>query len=148
MSFSQYLLGAAELALIAAALCLGAYYVRALLAPSWTGAPARLGEAILALSGLVVAAEIVGVIGLFHPGVITAACVALGGGFALWAREREPLANVPAPPAPAVPTWMGVIGVLASLLVVVHWAMPTQQALDIGMYSQDTIWYHMSFAGR
>ena len=43
---------------------------------------------------------------------------------------------------------MAVIGVLASLLVVVHWAMPTQQALDIGMYSQDTIWYHMSFAGR
>ena len=26
--------------------------------------------------------------------------------------------------------------------------MPTQQALDMGMYSQDTVWYHMSFAGR
>jgi hypothetical protein len=148
MSFSQYLLGAAELALIAAALCLGAYYLRSVLAPSWTGALARLAEAILAITGLVVASELVGVVGLFEPGFIVAACVALGLGVAAWARGREPLADVPAPPVPPVSPWMVAVGALAALIVVVHWAMPTQQALDIGMYSQDTIWYHMSFAGR
>ena len=47
MSTSQYLLGAAELAVIAAALGLGAYYVRAVLVPAWTGALARLAEIVL-----------------------------------------------------------------------------------------------------
>jgi 4-amino-4-deoxy-L-arabinose transferase-like glycosyltransferase len=148
MSFSQYLLGAAEMALIAAALCLGAYYLRSVLAPSWTGALARLAEAILAITGLVVASELVGVVGLFEPGFIVAACVALGFGVAACARGREPLADLPAPPVPPVSPWMVAVGAVAAFVVVVHWAMPTQQALDIGMYSQDTIWYHMSFAGR
>ena len=44
MSTSQYLLGAAELAVIAAALGLGAYHLRALLVPAWLGALARLAE--------------------------------------------------------------------------------------------------------
>ena len=33
-------------------------------------------------------------------------------------------------------------------MVVAHWAEPTQEALDTGMYYQDTTWYHMSFSGR
>jgi len=40
------------------------------------------------------------------------------------------------------------IGIAAATLVVVHWALPTSQALDQGMYYQDTTWYHMSFSGR
>ena len=35
-----------------------------------------------------------------------------------------------------------------SIVVVAHWAEPTQEAMDTGMYYQDTTWYHMSFSGR
>src|SRR4029077_1846539 len=40
------------------------------------------------------------------------------------------------------------IGIAAAILVVVHWAHPTGQELDQGMYYQDTTWYHMSFSAR
>src|SRR5918996_808918 len=86
MSTGRYLLGAAELSVIAAALGLGAYHLRALLAPAWTGALARLAEVA--------------------------------------------------------------IGISAAALVVIHWAHPTGQAVDQGMYYQDTTWYHMSFSAR
>jgi len=36
----------------------------------------------------------------------------------------------------------------AAVLVVVHWAQPTGEAVDQGMYYQDTTWYHMSFSAR
>jgi hypothetical protein len=148
MSFSEYLLGAVELAVIAASLCIGAYSLRALLVPSWTGAPARLAEAIIAITGMVVVAEVVGVIGLFEPGFLVLGSVLLSGGVVAFVRGRTAPGDRPLPPAPAPGILFLIAGLLAAALVVVHWAMPTQQALDIGMYSQDTVWYHMSFAGR
>ncbi|MFN2612286.1 MAG: hypothetical protein ABR536_02825, partial [Solirubrobacterales bacterium] len=148
MSFSEYLLGAVELALIAATLCFGAYYVRALLVPSWSGAPARLGEAILAITGLIVVAEIAGVLGLFEPGVLVAGAAAAGLGAGGFARRHIGVPALPAPPAPPPGRLMLGAGVAVAALLVAHWAMPAQQALDVGMYSQDTVWYHMSFAGR
>ena len=39
--------------LVLAALAFGAYRVRALLLPGWSGAPARLAEAVLAVAGLI-----------------------------------------------------------------------------------------------
>ncbi|MGZ5342873.1 MAG: hypothetical protein ACXWEK_07550 [Solirubrobacterales bacterium] len=148
MSFSEYLLGAAELALIAATLCLGAYFVRAAIVPAWSGAPARLAEAVLAITGLVVVSELLGVVGLFEPGFLVGGCVLAGLGAAGVARRRAGDAETPAPPRPDVNPWMTAVGVAIAALLVVHWAMPTQSALDVGMYSQDTVWYHMSFAGH
>jgi hypothetical protein len=43
---------------------------------------------------------------------------------------------------------MVAIGIAAAALVVIHWAHPTGQAVDQGMYYQDTTWYHMSFSAR
>ncbi len=148
MSFGEYLLGAAELALIAAALCLGAYYVRAALVPAWSGALARLAEAVIAIAGLVVISEMLGLVGLFKPGFMVAACILAALFARSSARGAADEAGGPAPPAPNLAPWMFAVGVAAAVLVVVHWAMPTQQALDVGMYSQDTVWYHMSFSGR
>ncbi len=148
MSFSEYLLGAAELALIAASLCLGACHVRALLVGSWTGAPARLAEAIIAITGLLVVSELVGVVGLFDPAVLVAASVALGLGTVAFVRRLDRDVTLPPLPAPPSGALMLAGGLFAAVLVVVHWGMPTQQALDVGMYSQDTVWYHMSFAGH
>ena len=97
MSTSQYLLGAAELAVIAAALGLGAYHLRALLVPAWTGALARLAEVVIGFSMLILVAEIVGVLGLFKPLPLVLGSVVVGAGY------DPPRAPPGAPEAPKTP---------------------------------------------
>ena len=147
MSTSQYLLGTAELALIAAALGLGAYYVRALLVPAWTGALARLAEVVLGLSALVVIAELLGLFKALEEVPLVIACVIVGLAGAQWARSRGIHHEAEAPdvrPSRA----MIVVAIIAAAVVVTHWAQPTEQSLDRGMYFQDSTWYHMSFSAR
>jgi hypothetical protein len=147
MSTSQYLLGAAELAVIAAALGLGAYHLRALLAPVWTGALARLAEVVLGISMLILVCELLGLLSLFEevPLVLGSLAVGLGATFLV---RRHGLPEVPEARAVRSSAVMIGIGIAAAVLVVVHWAHPSGQALDQGMYYQDTTWYHMSFSAR
>src|SRR5262245_46338879 len=147
MSTSQYYLGAAELAVIAAALGLGAYHVRALIAPAWHGALARLAEIILGISALILVSEFLGVLGLFEELPLVLGCVAAGLGETYYARRRG-LPEAPEAVEARSRTLMVLIGIAASILVVVHWAHPTGQAVDQGMYYQDTTWYHLSFSAR
>ena len=147
MSTSQYLLGAAELAVIAAALGLGAYHLRALLAPAWTGALARLAEVVIGLSMLILVSELVGVLGLFDEVPLVLGSVAVGLGATFYARRRG-LPEAPRATEVRSSPLMIAIGIVAAALVIIHWAHPTGQALDQGMYYQDTTWYHMSFSAR
>jgi len=147
MSTGRYLLGAAELAVIATALGLGAYHLRALLAPAWTGALARLAEVVIGFSMLILVAELLGVLGLFKEVPLLIGFVAAGIGVTFWARQRG-LPEAPETPEARSSPIMVAIGILAAALVVIHWAHPTGQAVDQGMYYQDTTWYHMSFSAR
>ena len=52
LTAGAYLAGALELTVLGAALAFGAYRVRALLLPGWSGAPARLAESVLAVAGM------------------------------------------------------------------------------------------------
>ena len=85
MSTGRYLLGAAELAVIATALGLGAYHLRALLAPAWTGALARLAEIVIGISMLILVAELLGVLGLFKEVPLLIGFVVAGLGVTYWA---------------------------------------------------------------
>src|SRR5262245_9233877 len=147
MSTSRYLLGAAELSVIAAALGLGAYHLRALLTPAWTGALARLAEVVIGISMLFLVSEFFGVLGLFKEVPLLLGSVAAGLLTTFLVRRRS-RPEVPVAPE-ARSSWLMVgIGIAAATLVVVHWALPSSQALDQGMYYQDTTWYHMSFSAR
>lgn len=77
LSLGAYLTGVVELAAIAAALAFGAVGLRRALVP-WGGAPARLVEAVLALSTLLVVSELLGVVGLFEEPALLIACVVVG----------------------------------------------------------------------
>src|SRR3954452_17003524 len=147
MSTGRYLLGAAELAVIAAALGLGAYHLRALLAPAWTGALARLAEIVIGISMLILVSELLGVLGLFKEVPLLLGFVAAGVGVTFWARRRG-LPEVQQTREARSSPIMVAIGIVAAALVVIHWAHPTGQAIDQGMYYQDTTWYHMSFSAR
>ncbi len=149
MTTGQYLLGAAELAVIAASLGLGAFYVRALLVPAWYGALARLAEIVLGLSALVVVSELLGLFKLLEEVPLVLACAIVGLAGAHFARRRlAPRPEQGEFPAVRPNRAMLAVAIVASALVVAHWAEPSQEAMDTGMYYQDTTWYHMSFSGR
>jgi hypothetical protein len=145
MSFGDYLQGSIELIAVAAALAYAAVGLRGRLLPGWSGASARLAEVVLGLSLLVVILELVGVVGLYRPGwVLTATLIA---GIGLGAALRGGRAGADLPVAPVVPVALA-LAVAAALLVVAHWAMPTQIGLDIGMYLPNTTWHNAPFAAR
>ncbi len=68
----SYLLGAAQLAVLALSLGFTAYRLRHTLLPSWRGAPARLVEAITAVATLICLAELLGTLGLLYAGPLLA----------------------------------------------------------------------------
>jgi hypothetical protein len=161
VSLGSYLLGVAQLALVALSLGFSAYGLRRRLMPTWNGAPARLVESIVAVALLIWISEILGIFGLLYAGALVGACVLLaaaitlspgGGGGAGVPRGAEG-AQRPSTVGDAAPTgpagqsaWRLLImtGVIA--LVVGHWAITTKHALDRGIFNFDSLWYHLPFA--
>jgi len=166
VDFGSYLLGAAQLALVALSAGLSAYLLRRRLIPGWDGAPARLVEAVVAVAIVVWIAEVLGTLGLLYAGLVAAAGVAVAGAVALW-----PAGPVAAgdPPSPAVAeasagpaaspageareprgegTWP-LLGMTAAIAAVVgHWALVAKDALDRGIFNFDSLWYHQPFAAE
>ncbi|MBS1678334.1 MAG: hypothetical protein JST08_13225 [Actinobacteria bacterium] len=142
-SFGSYLLGAAQLAVIAVATGYAAWLLRERLLPRWGGAPARLVEVTVAVGLVVAVSEVLGTFGLLYAGALILALllVALavrfvpqGHGGGQTARGVQP-------------------GVLASLvaiaviaIVVFDWAVTAKHALDAGIFNFDSLWYHMPFS--
>jgi hypothetical protein len=163
MGLGDYLLGVLLLALIAGPLAFGAWRVRARVLPGWTGAPARVAEAVLALAALVLVAEALGTVGLLKRAPLVVACLAAGGAAAWWAgrgaRAGEADAAGAPPPQPpsaeggAAPGQAGgraAIGLAlaACAAVAVAWFDRTDFAVHSGMTDPDTLWYHLPVAAR
>jgi hypothetical protein len=175
LAIGAYLLGTLELAVIAGGFAYAAWRVRALILPSWNGAPARLVESVLALAGLVWLSEALGSIGVFGEapmiaGAIVAAALALVicgrierrepvGSPARSPREASraagsgrqspaspsPSPGPPSPPASRLAIWLAA-GACAA--VAAAWMVPTLASLAGGMDRADTLWYHMPLAAR
>ncbi len=161
VSFGSYLLGVVELVVVVGSVAFSAYGLRKHLLPSWIGAPARLVESIAAIALLIWISELIGTFNLFYPGVLVAACALLagiialspvGGGGAGVPRGAEG-AKRPSTMGDAAPTgpagqsaWSLVVMVAVIAVVVGHWAITTQHALDRGIFNFDSLWYHMPFA--
>jgi hypothetical protein len=142
-SFGSYLLGAAQLAVLAAGFGLAAHWLRARLLPGWRGAPARLVEVVVAVALLTVVAELLGTFGLLYAGalLVAAVLVALAARYVPIARGGGQTARG------------GELGLLAALVAVVvvaivafDWAVTTKHALDTGIFNFDSLWYHMPFS--
>ncbi len=163
VSLGSYLLGAVQLALLALSLGFSAYRLRRWLMPSWAGAPARLVEAIVAVTLLVWIVEALGSVDLFYAGAVVGVAVLLAGAIALWPAGPVGAASptvlgagrASAPrgtPAPPPPTGEGVwrLVIMAGVIAVVvgHWALTTKHALDRGIFNFDSLWYHLPFAAE
>ena len=137
--------------MVLAALAFGAYRVRALLLPGWSGAPARLAEAVLAVAGLIWVCEALGTFGAFEEGAVLGALVAVGVAAGLLATRLAAGRPVRRPRRrPRPPAWglASMIAVLACAALAAAWMVPTLGTLAAGMDRADSLWYHMPFAAR
>ncbi|MDX6617271.1 MAG: hypothetical protein QOD60_2362 [Solirubrobacterales bacterium] len=144
-SVADYLQGLIELGVLFAAIGFGAMRLRRRLLPGWAGAVARLAEIVLGLGILVLTLEIVGVVGLYHPGWVLVVGIAAGLGIGLAATPRGEGIG---PPSPEVSLFLLALTTVAATAVAAHWAFPTQAGLDHGMYLPNSTWHNMPFAAR
>ncbi|HEX3262331.1 MAG TPA: hypothetical protein VHR37_01610 [Solirubrobacterales bacterium] len=149
LAAGAYLLGAAELVALIGALAFGAYRVRALLLPAWSGAPARLVEVVLGVAGLVWVSDALGTFGGFKEYAVLGAGIAVGLAAGLIAtRLVRGRADASAPPSP--PAWnvAKIVAVLACAAVAAGWMVPTLGTFAAGMDRADSLWYHMPLAAK
>ncbi len=142
-SFGSYLLGAAQLAVLAVAIGYAAWLLRARLLPGWHGAPARLVEAIVAVGLITVVGEVLGTFGLLYVGalMIAAVLVALGA-------RLVPVGHGGGQTARGVDPglWASLVAIVVIAIVVFDWAVTAKHALDGGIFNFDSLWYHMPFS--
>lgn len=120
-----------------------AWRLRLVLAPSWSGAPARLVETVLGVSLAIVLAEALGLAGL-----LSGLALELGAGavaIVTWAATREAL---PAEgEAEEVAGWPALAcGAAVAFAVLAIWLLGVLRVLDGGAMVFDSNWYHLPLA--
>ena len=146
-SFASYIGGCLATIGIVSAVGLGGYWLRRWIAPEFSGALARLGDATIAVALLILALQLLGSLSILTLGWTVVGCVAVGLGAALLGWWMSP-AERREVPAPQVQTLALLIALGVASWVVAEWTFPAMQSLDYGMFGGDTTWYHMPFAGR
>ena len=147
MSFGDYLLGTAGLAIVLVSLSVAAVRLRAALLPGWSGSPARLAEIVLGVSALTILMSLLGLAGILDPIPLVAGCVAIGLACVRLVAPASPGEGNPPPAPPADPAlaWLS-IGV--ALAVAARWAAGLEYSWEHGMNHFDSLWYHAPFAAR
>jgi hypothetical protein len=151
LPLGEYLVGVAELAAISIALGFAALRVRAWLVPAWSGAPARLAEAIVWLALLISVAELLGAFGVLEELPLVGACIALGVAVGLLAGARASRAGegpYPVPPRPPPGRVAIIAGAIAVVAVAAAWAVPTAASFAEGIDGVDSMWYHLPQSAR
>ncbi|HKI66287.1 MAG TPA: hypothetical protein VJ989_03355 [Solirubrobacterales bacterium] len=141
LDLSRYLLGVLELLALGGFAWLGASAVRARLAPDFTGAPAYLATAVVALALLIWTAELLGSFGWFEAGPYVAVVAAVG--LAL----RYVWGGGPGGPSVLLgfsPPMLLVAVITAAALF--KFGIDVRSKLLTGMTGFDSTWYHGPFA--
>ena len=143
-----YLLGAAGVVLVVAALAVAARSARRALLPGWEPAPAALAEIVLGLALLLGCGQLAGSLRLLRPWpVLALVLVAAAATRAVSRRLGSDGQGVP-DTAPSPPRAEVAVAAGAAAVVVVQWASHAGDALRRGMTHADTLWYHQPFAAR
>jgi len=151
----RYLLGVAELVLLAGSAWLGATALRSALLPRFAGAPAHLATLVLALALLIWTAELLGTVSLLKPlpYLLAMACAGLALRLGLAKRSAaSPAGGVvvstatgPAGGVPG-PSLVALIAFVIAAIALLHFAWDAKPQLSTGMTGFDSTWYHGPFA--
>jgi len=146
-TFGSYIGGCFAVIGIVSAVALGGYWLRRWIVPEFSGALARLAEATIGVSLLVLALELLGSLSLLYTGWIVVFCIGFGllGAFVGWRNAPVGDQGIAAPQVQKIALLIA-LGVAS--FTVAEWTFPSQLSLDQGMFGGDTTWYHMPFAAR
>ena len=146
LDLARYLMGAAEIAVLAGFAILGASALRARLLPSASGAPAHLATAVLALALLIWIAELLGTVGLFAavPYLLGVGIVGLAIRTLLPPPSAGGGAGTIGVPVGSGGAGTGTVlaGLAIALLASIEFALGAADSLGTGMTGFDTTWYH------
>jgi hypothetical protein len=154
----DYILGIIGLLAVVISMAIAGRTTRRAALPSWTGAPAVLADAVLAIAYLVLISELLGLFGILDGVLLVVACLIVGGGAVrmepmlmragarMGNRRRGDEADL-RPGRPVGPIELGA-AIAIAVVVAAQWAGPTLLALDRGIYGGDSLWYHMPLAAH
>ncbi len=154
----DYILGVIGLVAVVLSMTIAGRTARRAALPAWTGAPALLADAILAIGILVLVAELLGIFSLLDGVLLVFASLIVGGGalrlepmliragarVAQWGKGKE----TDLLPAPSIGRVELGVAIALALIVAAQWAGPTLLALDRGIYGGDSLWYHLPLAAH
>ena len=157
-SAGDYILGVIGLVAVVLSMAIAGRTARRAALPGWTGTPALLADAMLAIGILVVVSELLGLFGLLNGVLLVVASMIVGGGalrlepmliragarVAKWGKGNETDLRS----APALGRIELGVGIALALIVAAQWAGPTLLALDRGIYGGDSLWYHLPLAAH
>ncbi len=150
MSPGRYLVGAVLLLLQVGLTAWAASALRRLLAPTWSGATARLAETVLGLALVLADSYALGSVGWFSLAPFTillfveaASAVWLTGGRTASAPLKTTTATSVPASASETTLALAAAGITAS-----SWIGHVVRSYRVGIYDGDSIWYHLPFAAR
>ena len=143
MNAVDYLTSLLLLALVLGGFGVSAHALRARLLPDWSGAPALLGLVVLAIAVATVTAQLLGIAGLLTAPALVVTSVGLALALSRIAPGRPPETT---PHRVSSGRAGAVLALVAALLTATHWAGPVFHSFDVGIYRQDSTWYHLPFA--
>jgi hypothetical protein len=147
LDLPRYLLGVVEILLLGGFAILGGVPLRRRLLPEFSGAPAYLAAAVLALVLLIWIAELLGSVGLFEPVPYSVGVVAVGLAIWLWSGganpQSSPLVRRSASRGARV---MTLIALAIAALALLKFGIDVRSKLGTGMTGFDSTWYHGPFA--
>jgi hypothetical protein len=152
LDLPRYLLGAAEILLLAGFAWLGGSALRQMLLPDFSGPPAWLATSVIGLAQLILVAEFLGSFGWLAPVpyVLAVGAVGLGSWTLLprvaWRGRPSKGALSATGPAGRAPDPITLIALLVAAAAVVHFAVDVRAKLLTGMTGFDSTWYHGPFA--
>lgn len=142
--------GAVVLVVSAVALGWSARTARSRLLADWAGAPARLAEAVLGVTGLVVVTELLGSVGAYRPPWLVATCLAVAAVTWAAARRGRPARRsgrrLRAAPEEGLIERAAAVAVVA--VVAAAWVERTAAAMTAGVTDYDSLAARLPLAAR
>lgn len=145
MPLADYLSGLFALTLLVAPLAFGALRVRRRWFRDWSGADARLVEAVLFLTALVMTAQVLGVLGVLSRTLLVVGVLLVATAMTVIGSKAAAADEAQGGPETAAVVFAGAA---AAAAVVGNWVTRIVAVLHGGMIREDSLSYHMPWAAR